>query len=285
MINAHKAVMASAMLAGSFVHAGVPDPVAVYAFNGTLTSSVPGAPDLLVVNPGGDAFGTQMFSSRTTGTWSWPARTGLVLDTNGLLTGASWTVGITFRFDSTASYNKILDTQNRTLDFGWYNNPSFQLNYFPSGIANPQSFGPAQEVTVVITCDGSRSLGYLDGVFSVDTGVRPDATLGVDGLMHFFLDDLPFAGEVSSGTVASIFIWDDELDAAEVAGLLPLPQMIEPCNAVDQNIPFGIIDLADINKFVTNFLGMKPGGDLDQNGLFDLGDITAFVAGFTGGCP
>lgn len=275
------ALATAPLLAGA---PSTPELVAVYPFNGDYTSQVPGAPDLGVVNPGGESFLDQTFTGRTTGTWSWPALTGLVLDTKGLLTGDSWTVGITFRFDLTTSYNKILDTQNRTLDAGWYNNPSFQFTYFPSGLGH-QQFSSGQEVTVVISSDGTRAMGYLDGVFSADSSVRPDATLGDDGLLHFFLDDLPFANEVSSGTVAAIFVWDGELDAADVADLLPLPQLIEPCNASDTEIPYGITDLGDINKFISSFLDQNPIADLIPDGVYDLADIVAFVDGFTGGCP
>jgi hypothetical protein len=58
-----------------------------------------------------------------------------------------------------------------------------------------------------------------------------------------------------------------------------------PCSGADLAAPFGILDLSDINAFVTAFTGMTSGGDLDQNGIFDLTDINLFVTAFTGGCP
>jgi hypothetical protein len=58
-----------------------------------------------------------------------------------------------------------------------------------------------------------------------------------------------------------------------------------PCNAADSSLPFGTLDLSDINAFVTAFTGAGPSGDLDGNGVFDLDDINLFVAAFLAGCP
>jgi hypothetical protein len=47
----------------------------------------------------------------------------------------------------------------------------------------------------------------------------------------------------------------------------------------------GVLDLADINLFVSGFVGMDSIADLDGDGVFDLTDINLFVSGFTAGCP
>jgi hypothetical protein len=57
------------------------------------------------------------------------------------------------------------------------------------------------------------------------------------------------------------------------------------CNAADIAMPYGVLDLADINAFVSGFLAGDPIADLDPDGIFDLNDITAFVGAFTAGCP
>lgn len=47
-----------------------------------------------------------------------------------------------------------------------------------------------------------------------------------------------------------------------------------------------IVDLADINAFVTGFLAQDPGVDLAEPfGIIDLADINAFVTSFVAGCP
>ncbi|USN99516.1 MAG: hypothetical protein H6810_02240 [Phycisphaeraceae bacterium] len=58
----------------------------------------------------------------------------------------------------------------------------------------------------------------------------------------------------------------------------------DPCPA-DLVEPFGLLDLADVNAFVTGFIGMTAVGDLDGNGLWDLTDVNIFVNSFIGGCP
>ncbi len=47
----------------------------------------------------------------------------------------------------------------------------------------------------------------------------------------------------------------------------------------------GVLDLVDINLFVTGFTSSDPIADLNGDGIFDLGDVQAFVASFTAGCP
>lgn len=57
------------------------------------------------------------------------------------------------------------------------------------------------------------------------------------------------------------------------------------CNAADLAVPFGILDLADINAFISGFTSQDPIADLDDSGIFDLGDINMFVAAFIASCP
>ncbi len=57
-----------------------------------------------------------------------------------------------------------------------------------------------------------------------------------------------------------------------------------PCPA-DLAPPFGILDLADIQAFITAFQGQQAAADLAAPfGVFDLADIQAFVAAFSAGC-
>ncbi|USN98010.1 MAG: hypothetical protein H6810_07405 [Phycisphaeraceae bacterium] len=73
--------------------------------------------------------------------------------------------------------------------------------------------------------------------------------------------------------------WTDSHDAP------PEPDAVATPCAADLAEPFGILDLADINTFVTAFAGQDALADLDGNGLLDLGDVNAFVVAFTTGCP
>jgi hypothetical protein len=50
--------------------------------------------------------------------------------------------------------------------------------------------------------------------------------------------------------------------------------------------PFGVLDLADIQAFVSAFLGSDSAADLAAPfGVFDLADLGAFVTAFAAGCP
>ena len=49
--------------------------------------------------------------------------------------------------------------------------------------------------------------------------------------------------------------------------------------------PYGILDLSDINSFVSGFLASDPAVDLDENGILDLADIGLFIAVVVDGCP
>lgn len=58
------------------------------------------------------------------------------------------------------------------------------------------------------------------------------------------------------------------------------------CNAADLAEPFGVLDLADIQGFVSAFVAGDPAADIAApEGVLDLADVQAFVVAFTGGCP
>jgi len=47
----------------------------------------------------------------------------------------------------------------------------------------------------------------------------------------------------------------------------------------------GVLDLADLQFFVTAFTSADPQGDFNNDGLFDLADVQGFIASFNAGCP
>lgn len=58
-----------------------------------------------------------------------------------------------------------------------------------------------------------------------------------------------------------------------------------PCSPFDLAEPYGVLDLADVNAFVTAYLAGDPAADLAAPfGVLDEDDITAFVLGFPQGC-
>ena len=58
------------------------------------------------------------------------------------------------------------------------------------------------------------------------------------------------------------------------------------CNAADNAEPFGVLDLADVQGFITSFTTQEPAADLaEPTGVWDLADVQAFITGFNAGCP
>ena len=61
---------------------------------------------------------------------------------------------------------------------------------------------------------------------------------------------------------------------------------VSSCNPADLAEPFDVLDLADLQAFVTAFVGGGSAADLAApEGVFDLADIQAFVTEFNTGCP
>ena len=58
------------------------------------------------------------------------------------------------------------------------------------------------------------------------------------------------------------------------------------CNDADLAEPFGVLDLADVQGFVSAFVGNDLAADLAPPvGVLDLADLQAFVMAFLAGCP
>ncbi|USN97865.1 MAG: hypothetical protein H6810_06610 [Phycisphaeraceae bacterium] len=110
----------------------------------------------------------------------------------------------------------------------------------------------------------------LDG----DSNTSEATPLDLDGNPRFIADPAtPDTGMPGNGYP----------DAVVDMGAFEAPPGSATCLAdLDGN---GLLDLADINIFVTGFLGGDAVSDLDGNGLLDLTDITMFIDAFTAGCP
>jgi hypothetical protein len=49
--------------------------------------------------------------------------------------------------------------------------------------------------------------------------------------------------------------------------------------------PFGVLDLADVQAFITAFVSGATPADLNGDGVFDLSDLQVFITAFNAGCP
>eukprot|EP01041_Mallomonas_annulata_P030482 gene30482-52619_t len=109
---------------------------ASYLFNNNLTSSVGGAPDLVLTDPTGtSAFQTDTVfgNSRTVlfigGDSSNANQGGFTFNSTGLLTSDSYSIALTFEFlERTNGWRRIVDVEERNSDNGFYVDPVNNLN-------------------------------------------------------------------------------------------------------------------------------------------------------------
>lgn len=57
------------------------------------------------------------------------------------------------------------------------------------------------------------------------------------------------------------------------------------CNPADLAAPFGLLDGADVNAFITAFGSDAAPADLNGDGVADGADVNAFISAFGAGCP
>ena len=59
----------------------------------------------------------------------------------------------------------------------------------------------------------------------------------------------------------------------------------QPCLPADLAEPFGLLDGADVNAFITAFGGGDAAADLNDDGVVDGADVNSFITQFGAGCP
>ena len=177
--------------------------VADYEFNGDLTSSVAGAPDLTAVDP----LGVASFSG---GVYNWGGdnanadQGGLTFDNSGGLIGSNnYSVEMRFKFNERdGAWRRVLDVQNRQSDDGLYIDPSNVLDIYPV-VGGLDTFSTGTYYTVLLTVGGGVATGYLDGAqqFSVPTTVMD--INNPENVVNLFLDNTVAGGqgEWSSGSI------------------------------------------------------------------------------------
>jgi autotransporter-associated beta strand protein len=132
--------------------------------------------------------------------------------------------------------------------------------------------------TAVITGAGSADLAgtlhleFADG-FTPATGDRFPIIGGTTP------NDISVSGTFDTATLPDL--------GANVLRLNETPTGIDAvvtCTA-DLAQPYGVLDLSDINSFVSGFVSSDLAVDLDGNGILDLSDIGLFIAVAVDGCP
>ena len=207
--------------------------VADYQFNGNLSSSVAGAPNLVAVDPASAAsFGPNGYSWGGT---NFPTNNqgGFTLNATGLVTYNSYSVYLNFEFnDRDGAWRRIVDVQNRQSDNGFYVNPGNNLDVFPvSSSSSGFSTGHFHQVLLTVASNGDVT-AYLDGngqnqVLSTNTPIMAlnfDPVNNPNHLLTFFLDNVIAGGqgEWSAGTIRELKVYDGVV-SFDAVGAVPEP--------------------------------------------------------------
>src|SRR5471032_854200 len=148
-----------------------PTPVAQYDFNGTLASSVVGAPALGAVDPLGESgFVTDTVDGTPRTVYNFQGtneptndQAGLTLNTTGLITDPGvYSLEMVFKFtERDNAWRPIFDTGERQTDHGFYVNPSNNLDVYP--LAGGANFTNNVYHDVFLVDDNGTVTFYLDG--------------------------------------------------------------------------------------------------------------------------
>jgi len=215
-----------------------PVAVATYKFNNTLTAEEAVAPALLSVNP----LGTNGFESATVNgssqqVFHWrglgndpTTQAGLTLNASGLVSYDNYSISMTFEFLTASEFGggwrRVVDTQNRQSDNGFYVDPNNFLQVYPvvSGSTTFTTPGFHDVVLSNLVNGNVREVkAYLDGVLQLQSDtdqLNLDNPNNPGHLLHFFLDNLagPAQLEYADGRIASLTLYDGIL-----VGTIPEP--------------------------------------------------------------
>lgn len=181
-----------------------------YALRGTLDD-----------NKGGPAL-SSMGGQITALGYVFAANQGLTL-TSPVISATSFSLELSFHFDSTSGYKKIADFHDRADDSGFYQ-LNGALNFYPVVTASAADFVAGVDVHVVLTRDAQTNVvvGYVNGQqrFSF-TDTSPFATFTApDNKLTLFADDFATSqGEATSGSVNYLRVYNGPLTAGEVSAL------------------------------------------------------------------
>ncbi len=202
--------------------------VASYSFADTLAADQASAPALVSVDPLGlNGFETALVNGtsqrvfRFAGSGNAAANNGgLQLDTTGLLAYDNYSVQMTFAFDQDASFGggwrRIIDTQNRQSDNGFYVDPGKRLQVYPV-VTGTTLFTNDVFHTVVLSnfvVNGTKEVkAYLDGnleLVSNTDQLNLDNANNPGHLLSLFLDNVASNAqqEYANGRIASLKVYD-----------------------------------------------------------------------------
>jgi hypothetical protein len=131
---------------------------------------------------------------------------------------------------------------------------------------------------------GERELRTILNIATADQGELIFGDSEVVDLPNGEQPRLLAAADLDANGSQDLVVVRDPGTGSSVASLLAPGQ--GPCNAADLAVPFGVLDLSDINTFVNAFVSQSPAADIAPPfGVFDLADLNLFSSSFLAGCP
>lgn len=161
-----------------------------------------------------------------------------------------------------------------------------QISYiFPADGHDRDNFGISVSLDDGVLAIGAHQdgdIGWVAGsayLFDAENGSQIDKLLASDGATfdYFGTSVCIDAGVVAIGAIG------DEDNGADSGSVYVFGDSDGACLA--DLTGDGILDLADVQAFVSGFTAQDPAADIDNSGVFDLADVRAFVLAFTTGCP
>ena len=231
--------------------------VASYSFNDTLAANEASRPALISVDPLGlNGFETAAVHGVDQRVFRWrgdgrdPAtNAGLKLDATGLVAYDNYSVELTFEFTELAAFGggwrRIIDTQNRQSDNGFYVEPGNALQVYPvaTGTTTFTTPGFHDVVLTNFVIGGVREVkAYLDGTLELtsDTDqLNLDNANNPGHLLHLFLDNIagPAQQEFANGRIASLRIFDGIVVPTPISEPAPIALML-----------FGVVALGQLAR-------------------------------------
>lgn len=210
-----------------------PVAVATYNFNDTLAAAESGAPALVSVDPfGTNSFETAVVNGASQRVFHWrglgsspTTQAGLVLDATGLVSYDNYSIAMTFEFLDLAAFGggwrRVVDTQDRQSDNGFYVDPDNFLQVYPVVTGSTTFTTPGFHSVVLsnfVNGNTREVKAYLDGVLQLQSDtdqLNLDNANNPGHLLNFFLDNLagPAQQEYADGRIASLTIYDGILVA------------------------------------------------------------------------
>ncbi|MEM1185413.1 MAG: agmatine deiminase family protein [Planctomycetota bacterium] len=151
----------------------------------------------------------------------------------------------------------------------------------------PLEVAPGDSLTVNWKTDddsGAMSADSVDIVLVGTNGVEVTLAEGLADTGEFVWQATDIAVEGAAVRVVASDT-DGNTGSDDASGVVTVTGSAA-CNVADLTVPFGVLDLSDVNAYIGAFQAGDPAADVAVPfGFIDLSDVDAFIADYLSGCP